>query len=193
MRSNHTALTVAPVPATTDPKLLVAPYLRVLASPTLATVVTSPSLSPRVVPVYTPPLPHLISTEEDDPIPRHHYPLRSLPWFSLSESDPHLIYADTKFSTAAEFTPTSLTGPLFAYATLFLLATEQYHHHESNDIIDEITGISLEYHHIVRGLNKDLWIHAFANNIGRIAQEIGMRMPTGTNTVLFVPKSGIPR
>ena len=73
MRSKHTALTVAPVPATTDPKLLVAPYLRVLASPTLATVVTSPSLSPRVVPVSTLPLLHIIASEDKNPVPRRRY------------------------------------------------------------------------------------------------------------------------
>ena len=81
--------TVAPVPAATFPTLLVAPSLRVLASPSLSPVATSPALSPRVVPVSTPPIPHLVAPENNDPVPRRYYPLRSESLFVLSERGLH--------------------------------------------------------------------------------------------------------
>ena len=39
----------------------------------------------------------------------------------------------------------------------------------------------------------DTWIKALANDLGRLAQGVGTRMPTGTNTVFFVAKSAIPQ
>ena len=183
MRSTHTVLTVAPVLSNTSPTLLVAPYTRVLASP---------ALSPRMVPISKPPLTHRIAPENDDPIPRRRYPLRLRPRISLSERGPLLIATAAKFSTAAEFPLTALTGHLFSYATYFLLAVKQHRHRESSAVINEITGTSLEYFHLVRGPKKNVWIRAFSNYLGRLAQDVGMRMPAGINTVFLVNNSGIP-
>ena len=36
-----------------------------------------------------------------------------------------------------------------------------------------------------------MWIRAFANDLGRLAQGAGTRMPSGTNTVFFVLNFGI--
>ena len=127
---------ISPVPATTAPTLLVVPSPRVPASLSLAPVIMSPSLYPRVFPVSTPPLPHLIAPDDDDPVTCCRYLLRSRPWISLSEHGLHLISAAAKFSTAAEFPPTALTIPLFAYATRFLLTVDQHRHREINAVID---------------------------------------------------------
>ena len=81
--------TVAPVPAATDPTLLVAPSQRVTDSPSPATSVTSSALSPRVMPNYTPPLPHLIAPDNDKPVPLCRYTLQLRPQRSLSECGPH--------------------------------------------------------------------------------------------------------
>ena len=83
--------TVSPVPDNTAPTLLAAPSPRVISSLSLAPVVTSHPLSPRVVPVYTPPLRHLIAPEDNTPVPRRCYPLCSRPRLALSEHGPHLI------------------------------------------------------------------------------------------------------
>ena len=45
---------------------------------------------------------------------------------------------------------------------------------------------------IIQGHNKSIWRTILANNIGRLTQGIGTRMPRGTNTVFYVPKSSIP-
>ena len=85
--------TVAPIPAATATTLLVVPSTRVLVIQALPPVVTPPALSPRVVPVSTPPLPHIISPEGDDPVTCRRYPLCSRPRIALSERGPHLITA----------------------------------------------------------------------------------------------------
>ena len=62
---------------------------------------------------------------------------------------------------------------------------------QANVAIDPTSGQALEYRHLIHGPNGDTWIRALANDLGRLAQGVGTRMPTGTNTVLFVAKSDI--
>jgi hypothetical protein len=61
-----------------------------------------------------------------------------------------------------------------------------------NAIVDEITGVSLEYRQLLKGDQPDLWIRAFANGLGMLAQGVGTRQPTGTNTIFFIPKAKVP-
>ena len=44
----------------------------------------------------------------------------------------------------------------------------------------------------MRGPDKDIWKTSLANNLGRLAHVVGTRMPTGTNTIFFIPHSAIP-
>jgi hypothetical protein len=66
------------------------------------------------------------------------------------------------------------------------------HHAEANAVIDSVTGLSLEYRHLIKGPNKAVWIRAFANDLGMLAQGVGSRHPTGTNTIFFIPPTKIP-
>jgi hypothetical protein len=61
-----------------------------------------------------------------------------------------------------------------------------------NAVVDEITGVSLEYHQLLKGDQSDLWIRAFANDLGMLAQGVGTRQPTGTNTIFFIAKAKVP-
>ena len=63
---------------------------------------------------------------------------------------------------------------------------------QANTVADEATGQLLEYRHLVRGPDAKIWKKAFANDLGRLAQGVGTRMRTGTNTVFFVHPSKIP-
>ena len=54
------------------------------------------------------------------------------------------------------------------------------------------TGQSLEYSHLVCVPDKDLWKTSLANDLDRLAQGVGTRIPTGTNTVFFITRSAIP-
>ena len=45
---------------------------------------------------------------------------------------------------------------------------------------------------LLQGPNKTIWRTSPANNIGRLTQGVGTRMPCGTKTVFYVPKSRVP-
>ena len=59
-------------------------------------------------------------------------------------------------------------------------------------MINTKTGQSLEYTPLIRGANKDIWKTSQANNHDRLDQYVGTRLPTGTNTVFFIPRLAIP-
>ena len=61
-----------------------------------------------------------------------------------------------------------------------------------NSVIEPATGNVHEYRHLIRGPDKSIWKQGSANDLGRIAQGIGQRMPTGTNTIYFCRPSTIP-
>jgi hypothetical protein len=63
---------------------------------------------------------------------------------------------------------------------------------QANAVIDEVTGQSLEYRALVTGPDKAIWITALANDFGRLAQGVGTRMPSGTNTIVFIKRQAVP-
>ena len=62
----------------------------------------------------------------------------------------------------------------------------------ANAVIDEDTGTSLEYAALSSGPDKEVWIRALANDIGRLAQGVGARIK-GNSTMFFIHPSKIPR
>ena len=62
---------------------------------------------------------------------------------------------------------------------------------QANVVINPARGQALEYWHLIRGPNTNTWFKALANDLGRLAQGVVTRMPTGTNTVFFVAKYSI--
>ena len=59
--------------------------------------------------------------------------------------------------------------------------------------MDKAIGKLLEYRHLIKSPDKIVWERGFSNEIGRLAQGIGERMPHGTNTIKFVHLNQIPR
>ena len=45
----------------------------------------------------------------------------------------------------------------------------------------------------MKGTTKDIWATSFANELGRLANGVGKRIPTGTNTLSFIPKTKVPK
>ena len=84
------------------------------------------------------------------------------------------------------------TGSRYAQATRHLIANEYRRTNHSNTVINTDNDQSLEYPHLIRGPDKDIWTTSLANELGWLAQGVGTRMPTGTNTVFFIPCSAIP-
>ena len=64
--------------------------------------------------------------------------------------------------------------------------------HSCNSVLDEATGNLLKYLHLIKGPDRRIWIKSLANNLGRLAQSVGKRMPSGSNTIFFTQQSAIP-
>ena len=77
--------------------------------------------------------------------------------------------------------------PRYVAAFSQLLQQEE----QANIAIDPASGQALEYWHLIRGPDGATWVKDLANNLGRLAQGVGTRMPTSTNNVFFVAKSSI--
>ena len=73
-----------------------------------------------------------------------------------------------------------------------VLLTNLQVHHQENVVIDPTTGSSLEYRHLTKGSTKTISENPFENDILRLAQGVGTRMPYGTNAIFFIPKGKVP-
>ena len=65
--------------------------------------------------------------------------------------------------------------------------------HWAAPVLDEKTGKLMEYRDLIKSKDKIVWERGFSNEIGRLAQGIGTRMPHGTNTIKFVSIRDIPK
>ena len=74
----------------------------------------------------------------------------------------------------------------FVDTTRYLLVAKARRHFYAHFVINDFTGQSLEYRHLSRGPNADVCSHSLANDLGRLAQGVGTRMPNGTNNVFFI-------
>ena len=45
----------------------------------------------------------------------------------------------------------------------------------------------------VLGQNMDTWVTSLSNEFGRLADGVGERMPEGTKTIKFIPRSAVPQ
>jgi hypothetical protein len=63
----------------------------------------------------------------------------------------------------------------------------------ANSVINEDTGASLEYRHLIKDANTfTVWNKAAANEFGRLAQGVGDRIE-GSNTIFFIPRQAVPK
>ena len=62
-----------------------------------------------------------------------------------------------------------------------------------NAVICPTTGDTLEYKQLSKGPTAKQWATSFANELGRLANGVGSRMPSGSNTIAFIPKHMVPK
>jgi hypothetical protein len=63
----------------------------------------------------------------------------------------------------------------------------------ANAVINEDTGASLEYCHLIQDETTfPVWNKAAANEFGRLAQGVGGRIE-GSNTIFFIPRKAVPK
>jgi hypothetical protein len=65
--------------------------------------------------------------------------------------------------------------------------------HMANSVINEDTGASLEYRHLINDASAfTIWNEAAANEFGPLAQGVGNRID-GSNTIFFIPRQAVPK
>ena len=68
--------------------------------------------------------------------------------------------------------------------------------HHANSVVNQITGQSYEYRHLVTGKvaghTAVVWTKSLANEFGRLANGVGTRLPTGSNTIFFIRRNQVP-
>ena len=84
------------------------------------------------------------------------------------------------------------TSSRYAAAANTIAITEQLAPPAINAVLDPTTDASLEYRHLIKGDTADIWRTSFAKELGRLANGVVTRMPTGSNTLGFIPKSKVP-
>ena len=157
-----------------------------------------PLLAPPVLPVAVPPSPRVTFFHSTVPAPSLRVPAPPIFHPNLIEPDdsdepePGPSQPRRSPRRANSQQCFASTKSLFVDATRYLLAAEARRQFDANAVIDDVTGQSLDYRHLSRGPNADVWSHNLANNCGRLAQGVGTRMPTGTNTVFFIRKCDVP-
>jgi hypothetical protein len=63
----------------------------------------------------------------------------------------------------------------------------------ANSVINEDTGASLEYRHLINYASTfTIWNKAAVNDFGRLAQGVGNRIE-GSNTIFFIPRQAVPK
>ena len=104
---------------------------------------------------------------------------------------PHLIPIEPK-ETAPQQNPrqyldsTTTTPRRHKYNTRLNVAK-----HGVNSIVDEESGKSLEYRHLIQHpKHKQVWSKSMSNELGRLTQ--GNGRVGGTNTMYFIPYEDIP-
>jgi len=60
-----------------------------------------------------------------------------------------------------------------------------------NAVMDADSGKMLEFRHLIKKY-PEIWSTSMANEFGRLMEGVGKRMPTGSKTMRFIPRTDIP-
>ena len=62
---------------------------------------------------------------------------------------------------------------------------------KENSVTHHISGVVQEYRNLIKGQEREIWERYFSSELGKLAQ--GIIEVRGTNTVMFIPKSKVPK
>ena len=62
---------------------------------------------------------------------------------------------------------------------------------KANSVTHQISGVTQEYRHLIKGTERKIWEISFANELGQLSK--GIREVKGTSTVMLIPKSKVPK
>ena len=60
-------------------------------------------------------------------------------------------------------------------------------------VLKDVSGNLLKYCHLIKRPDAAIWTQSLANDFGRLAQGLVIRMPKGTNTFFFIPHHQVPK
>lgn len=133
-----------------------------------------------------------------DPTPLN-MPSPSLPRVDTASPSPTVVSPPLQHNIQ----PTTSFKPNHPYNTrLQRQLTQQQHQmnhalahvqHQVNPVLDPKSGKLLEYRDLIKGKDKIVWEKGMSNEIGRLADGVGTRMPHGTNTISFIKFHEIPK
>jgi hypothetical protein len=140
----------------------------------------------------TAPPPRVKFNDPHKPSPPYRYPL-------LRSSPANPIRTDPASPRVPGVYPTPAATP-----HCYPLRSRPHHHannatadlfahvHQANMVVDPITGQVQEYCHLLQGPGVPTWTKSFANELGRLSQGVGTRIPSGTKTIWFIRKLQVP-
>ena len=181
--------TTLPTEPTPNPPAIFEPILEQQVQP--ATLETEPVDQPFF---NNHPAPAFISQDDEDEPIQPRYNLRNRAHLINSQIDESLVPAIDLFKPTQKYTR-GLAAANHALQLTQLARTAAQPDDLVEDfafaILDEETGKTLEFRQLIK-LDKyrDIWMHSFANELGRLAQ--GIRDIRGTNTINFIPFSEVP-
>ena len=63
----------------------------------------------------------------------------------------------------------------------------------TNAIFDPNTGEVMTFRKLIQNEDtREIWQRLFANELGRLANGVGSQIPTGTDTIFFIPHHKMP-
>ena len=168
--------------------------------------------SPASPPLNRQNLPAIIEDDSDDDFvpptilrrsPRAHKPSTNNAHTHLHARTAHMIncviaehvLTDTQLPPPIRHAPAHRQG--YALAAHLLHNSEQHSTETTSEhfigaVLDDDTGAVLEYRHLIKSEKyKSIWVHSFANELGRLFQ--GIRDIPGTDTCFFIKKSQVPK
>jgi hypothetical protein len=138
----------------------------------------------------TEPPPRVESNEPPQTTSAHRNPLYSSPAAPICNkpTSPRLPVSSPTPAAPTHRYPLRSTQHHANSATSDLFA----HVHQANTVVNPITGQVQEYRHLLQGPNAPTWTHSFANEVERLSQGVGTRMPSGTETIWWIRKTKSP-
>ena len=87
------------------------------------------------------------------------------------------------------------SSPRYAFAAAVLKMRQLPQN--CNHVLHPTTGTACSYRKlsagVVPGQSAEIWKKSLANEFGRLANGVGTRMPTGTNTIKFITRNQVPK
>eukprot|EP00957_Ditylum_brightwellii_P049896 3782513-Ditylum_brightwellii.AAC.1 len=109
-------------------------------------------------------------------------------WWEHHVQQPHVIPPKPVVANQCLTLQLQSSKQKYAYAASQIAAQEFL----AQAVMDEEMRQALEYRHLLQSKHREVWQTSCTNEFGRLAQGVGSRIKTGTNTIFFINKEEMP-